>query len=239
MTTDRILIVDDELMNVRIMEACLVNVGYEVFKAYNGEEALRITAEVNPDLIILDVMMPGMDGFEVARRLRQNPETNIIPIILLTALGTTKDKIKGFDAGADDFLTKPTNLFELRSRARSLLKLKRLHEEALAAGTSAVPLVSQKNTSDKNKSIILIIEDDMIEAKKSSTILLKSGYEVIIAGSAQEAEEILVNTLPDLILLDIMLPDRSGMKLLATLRGIPKIEHLPIIIVSSINDLNT
>jgi len=239
MTKERVLVVDDEPINVKIIASCLENEGYEVFRAYDGKEALRITRESKPGLIILDVMMPGLDGFEVTKQLRQNPETNIIPIILLTALGATKDKVKGLNSGADDFLTKPTNFFELRARVRSLLKLKQLHEKAFSINNSAAHLVYQGDDTLKEKNIILIIEDDVIEAKKSSTILCKAGYDTITSGTAQEAEEILNNAVPDLILLDIMLPDRSGIELLGTLRGKREFEHLPIIIVSSIDDLIT
>jgi len=239
MTNEKVLVVDDEPINVKIIASCLENEGYKVFKAHDGIDALRIARESKPDLIILDVMMPGLDGFEVTKQLRQNPETNIIPIILLTALGATKDKVKGLNAGADDFLTKPTNFFELRARVRSLLKLKQLHEKAFSISSSAAHLGAHGDEALKEKNIILIIEDDVIEAKKSSVILAKAGYDTITADTAQEAEEILNNTLPDLILLDIMLPDRSGIELLATLRGKREIENLPIIIVSSIDDLKT
>ncbi|MEI6306365.1 MAG: response regulator, partial [Deltaproteobacteria bacterium] len=239
MTKERVLVVDDEPINVKIIASCLENEGYDVFKAYDGTEALRITRESKPDVIILDVMMPGLDGFEVTKQLRQNPDTNIIPIILLTALGATKDKVKGLNVGADDFLTKPTNFYELRARVRSLLKLKQLHEKAFSINNSDAHLVTQGDDTPKEKNIILIIEDDVIEAKKSSSILVKAGYNTITASTAQEAEEILNNSVPDLILLDIMLPDRSGIELLATLRGKLEFENLPIIIVSSIDDLIT
>src|SRR6266508_2702078 len=100
----KILVVDDELKNVKLLEALLLPRGYAVVKAYNGEEAVQ---QEQPDLILLDVMMPLLDGFEVCKRLKENDETRLIPVVIMTALGQVEDRIKGIEAGADDFLTKP------------------------------------------------------------------------------------------------------------------------------------
>jgi DNA-binding response OmpR family regulator len=121
----KILVVDDEAKKVKLMEALLVPRGYTVVKAYNGEEALQQVQWQRPDLILLDVMMPVMDGFEVCRRLKDNAETCLIPVVIMTALGQVQDRIKGIEAGADDFLTKPINRDELLARIRSSLRLKR------------------------------------------------------------------------------------------------------------------
>ena len=121
----RILVVDDEVRNVKLMEAILAPRGYTVVQAYNGEEALQQVQQQRPDLILLDVMMPGLDGFAVCRRLKDNADTCLIPVVIMTALGHTEDRIKGIDAGADDFLTKPVNRDELLARIRTSLRLKR------------------------------------------------------------------------------------------------------------------
>jgi two-component system cell cycle response regulator len=234
---DRVLIVDDQPMNVRIMSACLEKAGYEVFKAYDGASALRISSESKPDVILLDVMMPEMDGFEVAEQLRKSPETNIIPIILVTALGETKDSVRGLNSGADDFLTKPVKLVELLARVRSLIKLKRLHEEVKATTDLSSHSIDDVVDVRREKSIILIVEDDEIAAKICEQILGTAGFETIIAATAQEAEDLLNKTAPDLILLDLMLPDRSGLELLGILRREPEFENVPIIITSAIADL--
>jgi len=120
-----ILVVDDEARNVKLMEAILVPRGYTVVTAYNGEEALQQVQWQRPDLILLDVMMPGMNGFEVCRSLKDNADTCLIPVVIMTALGQTEDRIKGIEAGADDFLTKPVNRDELLARIRTSLRLKR------------------------------------------------------------------------------------------------------------------
>lgn len=119
-----ILVVDDEVKNVKLMEALLTPRGYAVVTAFNGEEALNKVQHQSVDLILLDVMMPGLDGFTVCRTLKENPETALIPIVIMTALGRKEDRIEGIDAGADDFLTKPVNREELLARIRTSLRLK-------------------------------------------------------------------------------------------------------------------
>lgn len=125
----QILVVDDNKRNVKLLISILGSRGYEILAAYNGLEALKSVAEHMPDLIMLDALMPEMDGFEVSRALRENPETKHIPILMLTALREVEDKVRGLEAGADDFLTKPFHTVELLARARSLLRIKQLHDE--------------------------------------------------------------------------------------------------------------
>jgi len=122
----RILVVDDDPFNVELLEDLLRPLEYEVIKAFNGKEAVSIAKKVDFDLILLDIMMPGIDGYEVCRRLKGNEDTFLIPIILVTALDDIEAKVKGIEAGADDFLTKPPNKIELLARTKSLIKLKRL-----------------------------------------------------------------------------------------------------------------
>ena len=119
-----ILLVDDQPQNLDLLEAHLVPQGYEIIKAASGEEALMKLAGNQIDLILLDVMMPGMDGFEVTRRIRQDESHRLLPIVLVTALRETEDRIKGIEAGCDDFLSKPFDKMELLARVRSLLKVK-------------------------------------------------------------------------------------------------------------------
>ena len=119
-----ILVVDDISQNNDLLEAYLVPQGYEIIKAVSGEDALEKLASNQIDLILLDVMMPGMDGFEVTRRIRQDKKTKLMPIILVTALKETEDRIKGIQAGCDDYISKPFDKRELLARVQSLLKIK-------------------------------------------------------------------------------------------------------------------
>jgi signal transduction histidine kinase len=119
----RILVVDDEPKNVRLLEAHLVPQGYEVVTAAAGDEALRRLGAQGADLVLLDVMMPGLDGFEVTRRLRADPRTRLIPVVLVTALRETEDRIKGIEAGCDDFISKPFEKDEVLARVKTSLRI--------------------------------------------------------------------------------------------------------------------
>lgn len=122
----RILVVDDEPLNLKLMEALLMPLGYGVIKAGCGREALSVLSRTDIDLILLDVMMPEMDGFEVCRHIKSREDSRLIPIIMVTALTDSEHRIKGIEAGADDFISKPPNSMELLARTRSLLRVKHL-----------------------------------------------------------------------------------------------------------------
>lgn len=123
-----ILIVDDRPQNLALLEAYLVPEGYAIIKATNGEEALNLLASRPIDLILLDIIMPGLNGLEVTRRVKQDKNLRLLPIILLTALKETKDRVAGIEAGCDDFISKPIDKSELLARVRSLLKVKAYHD---------------------------------------------------------------------------------------------------------------
>lgn len=123
-----ILIVDDDAQNLKLLEGMLVTIDCKLIKATNGIDTLNIVNKTTVDLILLDVMMPQMDGFEVCQQLKASDATRLIPVVLVTALDDREAKIKGIDAGADDFITKPPNKMELVARTKSLIKLKRLND---------------------------------------------------------------------------------------------------------------
>jgi len=125
----RILVVDDTPMNVKLLVDLLDAAGYETVSAAGGAEALDCIAARPPDLVLLDVMMPGMNGYEVCERLRAQPATALLPVVLVTALDGKDDRVRGIEAGADDFLTKPINKHELLARVKSLLRIRTLHEQ--------------------------------------------------------------------------------------------------------------
>jgi len=129
----RVLIVDDERRNAELLKVMLTPEGYVLLTATSGEDALGLLADEQPDLILLDVMMPGMDGYEVATRIKQNPATNNIPVIMLTALDDRNARMLGLNAGAEDFLTKPVDRAELCVRVRNLLRLKAYGDKLHAA----------------------------------------------------------------------------------------------------------
>jgi two-component system, cell cycle response regulator len=125
----RILVVDDNQDNIEIIATRLRYRGYEILEAGDGEQALSLVREAAPDLILLDVMLPDIDGYEISRRIKGDDDLPFIPIILVTARDSTQDKVAGLDAGADDYLTKSINFPELEARVRSMLRIKRLQDE--------------------------------------------------------------------------------------------------------------
>jgi adenylate cyclase len=131
-TPARILVVDDTPRNIKLLADLLTAKGYAVLTAESGPEALKIIQADQPDLVLLDVVMPGMTGYEVCRRIREKPSTGILPVIMVTALDPAGERIKGLEAGADDFLTKPINQAELLARVRSLLRIKQLYDTVQA-----------------------------------------------------------------------------------------------------------
>ena len=125
----RVLVVDDTPVNAKLLADLLTAKGYAVTTAASGAEALDKIDRAAPDLILLDVMMPGMSGYEVCRKLRESPATALLPVVMVTALDPAQERVKGIEAGADDFLSKPINQLELLARVRSLLRIKQLHDE--------------------------------------------------------------------------------------------------------------
>ncbi len=161
--TARVLVVDDILSNVKLLEAKLSAEYFEVVSAYNGLEALAKIAEHAPDIVLLDVMMPGMDGFEVCRRIKSDPKTAYIPVVMVTTLDQPSDRVAGLDAGAVDFLTKPVDDRALFARVRSLVRLKMMTDELHMRETTgqSMGLLDPVGTLQDGSATgrILIIED--------------------------------------------------------------------------------
>jgi PAS domain S-box-containing protein len=137
-----ILVVDDQPENTELLEAHLVPQGYEVVKAASGEEALKILSGNQIDLVLLDIMMPRMSGFEVLEKIRADKKTRLIPVVMVTALKETEDRIKALEAGCDDFISKPFDRHEILARVKSLLRIKSLHAEVEEAREYAENIIN-------------------------------------------------------------------------------------------------
>jgi two-component system cell cycle response regulator len=193
----KILVVDDEVMNLEIMEGYLSN-DYEIALATSGKETLSKVKQFQPDVILLDILMPSMDGFQTCKILKDGEDTKFIPIILVTALSSKEDRIKGIEAGADEFLTKPVNPLELKSRIRSLLKLKHQHDLLLEDITLRKKI--EQNLKKTNEHLDLLIEMSPIATiiiGKDDRILKVNKSAVELLGF--ETEDILSTSLSKLI----------------------------------------
>ncbi len=171
----KVLIVDDESMNVKLLDAYLMH-DYDIIPAYCGIEALEKVETHNPDIILLDLMMPDITGFEVCKILKSSEKTRFIPIIMVTALSSLEDRIKGIDAGADDFLTKPLDRLEIKTRVGSLLRIKKLHDELIAERDQA------QNYLDLAGVMLFVLDEKGIVKlinKKGSEILGYTEEEII------------------------------------------------------------
>jgi cyclic di-GMP phosphodiesterase len=145
----RILVVDDDPRNVKLIEALLRTMKYEVIKAYSGVEALSMVNKVEMDLVLLDIMMPGMSGYEVCRRLKESEDTRFIPVVMVTALDDIENKVEAIEAGADDFLTKPVNKLELLARTKSLVRLKHLNSKFVSMENILFSLANAVEAKDQ------------------------------------------------------------------------------------------
>src|SRR5512138_2003138 len=162
--TARVLVVDDIPANVKLLEARLSAEYFDVVTATSGAEALAICERAECDIVLLDVMMPDMDGFEVCRRLKSNPATHHIPVVMVTALDQPSDRIKGLEAGADDFLTKPVSDVALIARVRSLSRLKLMTDElrmrALTSREIGIQDPDHQALSEAGKGAHILLIDD-------------------------------------------------------------------------------
>jgi DNA-binding NarL/FixJ family response regulator len=171
-----ILVVDDEPQNIELLEAYLVPQGYEIVKAANGEEALGKLSGNQIDLILLDVKMPDMDGFEVTRRVRQDNTHRLLPIILVTVLRETEDRVKGIEAGCDDFISYPVDKMELLARVRSLLKVKAYNDLMSNYRKELESGVIRK--TEELKHALENLQQDITERKQAEEALSKSEKEL-------------------------------------------------------------
>jgi two-component system cell cycle response regulator len=232
--TARVLVVDDILANVKLLEARLAAEYFEVLTAYSGQEALDICARERVDVVLLDVMMPGMDGFEVCRRLKSSPRTHHVPVIMVTALDQPSDKIQGLDHGADDFLTKPVDDIALVTRVKNLARLKMLNDEMLMrASTSRQMGVAQSDALERvlaNHSGRILLVDDHPRAARLLEALAKT-YHTSVERDPRMALLTLTEQDFDLLIVSVSLENADGLRLCSQVRSLDRTRHLPIIIL--------
>ncbi|MCC6918658.1 MAG: PleD family two-component system response regulator [Alphaproteobacteria bacterium] len=232
--TARVLVVDDIAANVKLLEAKLAAEYFDVISAYNGPDGIRLANEHKPDIILLDVMMPGMDGFEVCRRLKSAKETAHIPVVMVTALDQPSDRVQGLDAGADDFLTKPVNDISLFARVKSLVRLKMMTDELRmreATGQS-LGIVDASEVLNPMADIggrVLLVEDRETTLRKTAEGLAGGGYTVDTTGDPVDALMKARENDFDLVILSLSLQNTDGMRLCSQLKSLESTRHTPIL----------
>jgi two-component system cell cycle response regulator len=237
--TARVLVVDDIISNVKLLEAKLSAEYFEVSSAYNGVECLAKVDEVQPDIVLLDVMMPGMDGFEVCRRIKNNPKTAHVPVVMVTALDQPSDRVAGLEAGADDFLTKPVDDAALFARVRSLVRLKMMTDELRMRETTgqSMGLVDPAMTLvDANPTGRVLVIEDRPDSVAWFATALAPAQEV---SSVDTFEEALVRVRGgdfDLIIVSLGMRGFDGLRLCSQLRSLPEGRNVPILVVVSDSD---
>ncbi len=234
--TARVLIVDDIPVNLRLLETHLAAEYFVVLKASSGAEALEICANEEIDIILLDVMMPEMDGFETCKRLKGDPHTHHIPIVMVTALDQPADRIRGLESGADDFLTKPFDVVQLMARVKSLVRLKSLTDELRARAATKQQMDIEDadrvmETISIDDSRIMIVDSNQRQATRLQEILQPSHRVDIIDNPSETIVQIAKHQY-ELVILSMSLDGYDPLRICSQLRTLEQGRNIPIVLVA-------
>lgn len=236
----RVLVVDDIFTNVKLLETKLSAEYFEVVTAMNGPDAIAICEQGLCDIVLSDVMMPGMDGFEVCRRLKSSPTTSHLPIVLVTALDQPADRVRGLDSGADDFLTKPVDDTALLARVRSLMRLKSVTDElrARVVGSRNLgmedPLVAATAETGQNGRILIV--DDRPSSYERLKAALSPFHTVEVESDPQAALMTCAEGGIDVALVSLDLRDFDGLRLCGQLRSLDRTRDVAVVTLAEVED---
>jgi len=234
--TARVLVVDDVAANVKLLEARLSAEYFDVVTAMSGQEALAICERAECDLILLDVMMPDMDGFEVCRRLKTNPATHHIPVVMVTALDQPSDRVRGLEAGADDFLTKPISELALIARVRSLARLKMVTDElrmrVLTSRDIGIESPEREAAADTGRNGRILIVDDRPASYERIAAMLAKEHDVEIEADPNQAVFHAADGNYDLLIVSLGLENFDALRLCSQVRSLDRTRNLPILAIT-------
>ncbi len=231
--TATVLVVDDLEPNIKLLEAKLLAEYYTVITANSGDKALEAVANNKIDIVLLDVMMPGMDGFETCKKIKDNPETTHIPVVMVTALSETEDRIKGLEVGADEFLTKPIDDTALFARIRSLSRMKTVIDELKLRNTINAELgasvVEIKDNFSESK--ILLFDDDVIQARNLRENLSELSKQIKLISSVEEIDS-LGSFIPDIVIISCQIDHADPLRIAVMLRSKPMFKHSSLMLLA-------
>jgi len=238
--TARVLVVDDVLANVKLLEVRLTAEYFQVVTAMSGQEALDVCARSQCDIVLLDVMMPEMDGFEVCRRLKADPATHHLPVVMVTALDQPSDRVRGLEAGADDFLTKPVSEIALLARVRSLSRLKMMIDElrTRAATSSQIGIADALGEvpNDDGFGGRILIVDDRASSYERLAASLRVQHTVDVESETQEALFRVAEADYDLVIVSLDLADFDALRLCSQIRSLESTRNLPLLLTAGQDD---
>jgi two-component system cell cycle response regulator len=240
--TARILVVDDIPANVKLLEVKLTAEYFDVITASDGPSAIELAHSEAPDLILADVMMPGMDGFELCQRLKADPETSHIPLVMVTALSDVSDRVRGLESGADDFLTKPVNDIALFARVRSLARLKQMMDELrvrqAANGDGTLLSEAELELADGLRDArVLLADPSETLAGKVQSYLAEDGHRTSHVKTGREALDLAQSEAFDLLIVSLHLGKEDGLRLCSQFRSQDDTRHVPILLLLDDEDL--
>jgi two-component system cell cycle response regulator len=234
--TARVLVVDDVSANVKLLEARLSAEYFDVVTAMSGREALLICERAECDIVLLDVMMPDMDGFEVCRRIKSNPATHYIPVVIVTALDQPSDRVRGLEAGADDFLTKPVSDLALIARVRSLTRLKMVTDElrmrAVTSKEIGIENPSLEAVTDTGRGGRVLIVDDRQSSYERLAAMLAVEHAVDVEPDPNDALFHAAEGNYDLMIVSLALENFDALRLCSQVRSLERTRNLPVLAVS-------
>jgi len=241
--TAQILVVDDVPANVKLLEAKLSSEYYDVITATDGFEGLKKAKEFKPDLILLDVMMPGMDGFETCQKLKLDAELSHIPVVMVTALSEKSDRLKGLEAGADDFITKPINDMALFARVKSLIRIKTLLDELRLRDKTTLQMgidsgADNSFISDVTGAKIMLVDDDAVQAKQIIAKLNET-YKTTLVSDPDQALEASKNGDFDAIIISTLLSDADGLRIASHIKSQEETRNVPLLVFVDEDDTHS